>query len=224
MLVEFNQVHLCYGRHKPVLTDINLCLEAGSFYFLTGPSGAGKSSLLRLICLAERPSAGRISLFGKDVANLHRDEIPSLRRRVGVVFQDFRLIPRLTAFENVSLPLRLAGADERLVKSHVIELLAWVGLGERTEAYPAELSGGEQQRVAIARAVVNKPTLLLADEPTGNVDEAAGAKLLHLFAELNRMGTAVLLATHQQALVDRLGKPALHLKQGHLISPVAEAA
>ena len=223
MLVEFNQVHLRFGQHKPVLAGIDMKLKPGSFHFLTGASGAGKSSLLRLIYMASHPTAGQIKLFGQDVAHLTRDDVPPLRRRLGVVFQDFRLVPHLTALENAALPLRLAGASETQIRSHVIELLAWVGLGDRVDAYPAELSGGEQQRVAIARAVVNKPSLLLADEPTGNVDESAALKLLHLFIELNKMGTAILLATHQKSMVERIGQPALHLYKGKLISGFPEA-
>ncbi len=225
MLVAFNHVHLRYGQDRPVLTDIHLSVAPGSFHFLTGPSGAGKSSLLRLIYGSERPSEGHVTLFGQDMARLHRSELPAMRRRLGIVFQDFRLIPHMTALENAALPLRLAGAEENQVRAHVAELLDWVGLGNRAQALPSELSGGEQQRVAIARAVINKPRLLLADEPTGNVDDESALKLLHLFLELNKMGTAVLLATHQQVLVDRLGKPELRLRQGRLISTtVAEAA
>jgi cell division transport system ATP-binding protein len=224
MLVEFEKVHLRFGRHQPVLDGVDLKVGPGSFHFLTGPSGAGKSSLLRLIYMAERPTSGSIKLFGQDIERLKAPEIPALKRRLGVVFQDFRLIPHLTALENAALPLRVAGGSESQIRSHVIELLAWVGLGDRTDAYPAELSGGEQQRVAIARAVVNKPSLLLADEPTGNVDESAAMKLLHLFLELNKMGTAVILATHQQSLVQRLGKPTLRLKNGALLEPLTEVA
>lgn len=224
MIVEFDQVNLRYGQHHNVLRDVNFAIKSGSFHFLTGPSGAGKSSLLRLIYMADSASSGHIRLFGKSISSLSRDDLPALRRRIGVIFQDFRLIPHLTALENVALPLRLAGANETQIKSYVIELLAWVGISDRMDAYPAELSGGEQQRIAIARAVVNKPSLLLADEPTGNVDESAALKLLHLFSELNKMGTTVLIATHQQSLVDRLEKPSLHLKHGRLISSVAEAA
>jgi cell division transport system ATP-binding protein len=224
MLVSFDHVYLRYGAHKPVLHDISFDIEAGSFLFLTGPSGAGKSSLLRLIYGVNRPTEGRIALFGKNTAELDRDSIPAIRRRLGFVFQDFRLIPHLTALENVALPLGLAGGKKEQVRGHVTELLRWVGLGDRVNALPSDLSGGEQQRVAIARAIINKPRLLLADEPTGNVDHGAALKLLRLFVELNKMGTAVLLATHQQGLVEQLGFPALHLTCGHLVTPVAQAA
>lgn len=224
MLTVFERVSLSYVPGLPVLDDITFALPAGGFYFLTGPSGAGKSSLLRLMYQAEKPTAGRIYLFGHDLTHARREDLPLLRRQIGVVFQDFRLIPHLTALENAALPLRLAGADEEYIQRHTRELLSWVGVGHRSEAYPSELSGGEQQRVAIARAVVNKPRLLLADEPTGNVDDETAIKLFHLFDELNKMGTAVVLATHQHNLVERFRKPALRLNAGHLTSLASKVA
>jgi cell division transport system ATP-binding protein len=220
-LVQFEHVSLSYTSDHTVLTEVNFVLPAGGFYFLTGPSGAGKSSLLNLLTCAERPTSGRIYLFGTDITHAPRAEMTELRRQLGVVFQDFRLIPYLSAQENVALPLRLAGRDEDYIAKHTKELLDWVGLGARFHAYPTELSGGEQQRVAIARAVVNKPRLLLADEPTGNVDDETALKLFHLFDEMNKMGTAVVLATHQQQLIERFKKPALHLKAGRLTAPTA---
>ena len=224
MILSFQNVHLRYGENRPVLDNVSFRVEEGAFYFLTGPSGAGKSSLLRLVSMAERPNAGKITVFGQDTTRMKKRDIPALRRRLGVVFQDFRLIPHLSALENAALPLRLAGAEEAQIKKHVEELLEWVGLGHRINALPSELSGGEQQRVAIARAVVIKPRLLLADEPTGNVDDEAALKLLHLFVELNKMGTAVLLATHQQNLVDRIGKPSWRLKDGRILAAENNAA
>lgn len=224
MLVQFEQVSLSYTSDHSVLTEVDFALPDGGFYFLTGPSGAGKSSLLRLMTCAEKPTAGQIYLFGTDITHAPRAELTELRRQLGVVFQDFRLIPYLTALQNVALPLRLAGKDESYIERHTRELLAWVGLRAREDALPAELSGGEQQRVAIARAVVNKPRLLLADEPTGNVDDETALRLFHLFDELNKMGTAVILATHQHYLVERFQKPALHLKAGRLTMPNATKA
>lgn len=224
MLVSFENVCLSYQPGHKVLSNINLALMDGVFYFLTGASGAGKSSLLRLIYQIEKPSEGRVILFDKDTSKLSHDQFPSLRRRLGIVFQDFRLIPHLTALENASLPLCLAGAKPEQVRTHVTELLNWVGLGDRLDARPYELSGGEQQRVAIARAIVNKPRLLLADEPTGNVDEASAKKLMHLFMELNKMGTTVIFATHQQDIVDHYAKPVLRLKNGRLVTSFSEAA
>ena len=224
MLVQFDHVSLSYASDHAVLTEVSFALPEGGFYFLTGPSGAGKSSLIRLMTCAERPTAGRIFLLGTDITHAPRAELIEVRRQIGTVFQDFRLIPYLTAHENVALPLRLAGRDEDYIDRHTRELLAWVGLGSRTQALPAELSGGEQQRVAIARAVVNKPKLLLADEPTGNVDQDTALRLFHLFDELNKMGTAVVLATHQNDMVERFRKPALRLHAGRLTAPGAARA
>lgn len=222
MLLSFEHVFLRYAPGTPVLADVNLAIVAGVFYFLTGASGAGKTSLLRLISHTERPSEGRIVLFDKDTSTLPEHALPALRRRLGIVFQDFRLIPHMTALENAGLPLRLAGGEEGDVARHVGELLRWVGLGDRLHAYPCELSGGEQQRVAIARAVVNKPAILLADEPTGNVDDESAKKIMHLFLELNKMGTTIVFATHQQALVEKHAKPVLRLKKGKLVMSSTE--
>ncbi len=224
MLLSFEHVFLRYETGRTILTDVNLAVMSGLFYFLTGPSGAGKSSLLRLIYQIEKPTEGRVILFDRDTSQLHRHEFPALRRRLGIVFQDFRLVPHLTALENAALPLRLAGAGEEQVRQHVTELLDWVGLGDRLNALPCDLSGGEQQRVAIARAIVNKPRLLLADEPTGNVDDESAKKLMHLFLELNKMGTTILFATHQQSLVSRYAKPVLRLKKGRLVTSLTEEA
>jgi cell division transport system ATP-binding protein len=219
MLVSFDQVSLHYGQNRPALVDVSFSLDESGFYFLTGPSGAGKSSLLRLIYGAERPTSGSVYLFGRNIAGLTRDEMAEMRRQIGVVFQDFRLIPYLTAFENAALPLRLAGVAEDYIQKHTAELLEWVGLGDRQQTFPTGLSGGEQQRVAIARAVVNRPKLLLADEPTGNIDDKTAVKLLHLIMELNKSGTAVILATHQRNLVNYFGKPELQLDGGYLAPP-----
>ena len=190
MLANFEQVSLSYEENIPVLADVSFTLPQGGFYFLTGPSGAGKSSLLRLMYGAERVTSGRVFLFGQDITYATRTELATLRRQIGIVYQDFRLIPHLTALENAALPLRLTGVSEDYIQRHTRELLEWVGVGKRVDAMPAELSGGEQQRVAIARAVVAKPRLLIADEPTGNVDDDNAVKLFHLFDELqqNRHG------------------------------------
>jgi len=192
-------------------------LEPGTFTFLTGPSGAGKTTLLKLVLLAEQPTRGVISLFGSNLAELKRGELPSLRRRIGVVFQEFRLLDHLSAFENVALPLRLAGRRVGDYRKDVEELLSWVGLGDRLEDKPPTLSGGEQQRVAIARAVVAKPEILLADEPTGNVDPDIGERLIRLFVELNRFGTTVMIATHDRALIESTRARELRLVDGKVI-------
>ena len=215
-VVRFENVGLRYGLGAEVLRDLSFQLSAGSFHFLTGASGAGKSSLLKLMYLAHRPSRGAITLFGRDISSLPRAEFPALRRRIGIVFQDFRLLPHLTAFDNVALPLRVAGARETEVKKHVRELLAWVDLAEHIDARPATLSGGQQQRVAIARAIIARPRLLFADEPTGNVDARIAQRLLHLFEELNKLGTSVVIATHNESLVKRLCYPRLHLEDGRI--------
>jgi cell division transport system ATP-binding protein len=216
MLLSFENVSLTYEPKHNILDDISFSLADSGFCFLTGTSGAGKSSLLRLIYQSERPTSGQIHLFGESLTNQGHKKQAELRRKIGIVFQDFRLIPHLTAWENAALPLRLTDAGEDYIKHHTKELLEWVGLGDRMDAKPEELSGGEQQRVAIARAVVTKPRLLLADEPTGNVDEDTALKLFHLFDELNKLGTAVILATHQSRLVSKFNKPALRLAGGKL--------
>ncbi len=205
-----------YGRAPEVLRDISFELERGSFHFLTGPSGAGKSSLLKLMYLAHRPSRGLISLFGRDLATLPRRELPMFRRRIGVVFQEYRLLDHIPVFDNVALPLRIARLKPAAYRSDVAELLTWVGLGRKFSALPPTLAGGEQQRLAIARAVVARPDILLADEPTGNIDQAMGLRILRLLVELNRMGTTILVASHDQDLVARSGMPVMQLDQGRL--------
>jgi cell division transport system ATP-binding protein len=215
-MVRFDNVGMRYGTGPEVLRDISFELLPGSFHFLTGASGAGKSTLLRLLYLAQRPTRGLITMFDKDLATLPRDDFPALRRRIGVVFQDFRLIQHLSALDNVALPLKVAGARDDQIRDHVRELLAWVGLEDHVDAKPATLSGGQQQRVAIARAVIGRPALLLADEPTGNVDERIAIRLLYLFEELNKMGTTIVVATHNEQLISRFTHPALHLDRGEL--------
>jgi cell division transport system ATP-binding protein len=215
-LIRFENVGMRYGTGPEVLRDVSFTLEPGTFHFLTGASGAGKSSLLRLMYLAHRPSRGLITMFGHDVASLKRAELPPLRRRIGVVFQNFRLLDHLSALDNVALPLRVAGAKEGQVREHVAELLSWVGLGDQLNDKPATLSGGQQQRVAIARAVITRPSLLLADEPTGNVDDRIGMRLLHLFEELNKLGTTIVIATHNEMLIERFGYARIVLDKGTL--------
>jgi cell division transport system ATP-binding protein len=219
-IVEFDSVGLRYGTGAEVLRDLDFRLSQGGFYFLTGPSGAGKTSLLKLLYLAQRPTRGRISLFGEDLTGAPRDTMPQYRRRIGVVFQDFRLIRHLSAFDNVALPLRIAGASEEEVEGPVREMLAWVGLADRASARPPTLSGGEQQRVAIARAVINRPELLVADEPTGNVDADMAKRLLHLFTSLNRLGTTVVVATHDVGLISATpGAQMIRLETGSVQDP-----
>lgn len=215
-VVRFDDVSMRYGREAETLKDLSFSLPQGSFHFVTGPSGAGKTSLLKLIYLAAQPSKGLLHLFGQDVAQAPADVRPFLRRRIGVVFQEFRLLDHLSAFDNAAVPLRIAGQKPDSYRQDVAELLTWVGLKDRMHALPPTLAGGEKQRLAIARAVVGRPDILLADEPTGNVDHEMGLRILRLFLELNRLGTTVLIATHDQDLVARSGMPVLHLEDGRL--------
>ena len=203
-----------------MLRDLDFRLANGGFYFLTGPSGAGKTSLLKLLYLAQRPTRGRIRLFGEELTDAPRNSLPQFRRRIGVVFQDFRLVRHLSAFDNVALPLRISGASDEQVEGPVREMLAWVGLADRASARPPTLSGGEQQRVAIARAVINRPDLLVADEPTGNVDAAMAQRLMHLFSALNRQGTTVVVATHDVGLISATpGAKLIRLEGGSIADP-----
>jgi len=215
-MIRFENVGMRYGTGPEVLRDIDMKLDAGSFHFLTGPSGAGKSSLLKLIYMSERPSRGLISLFDRDVSGMKREELPPLQRRIGVIFQDFRLINHLSTFDNVALPLRVAGQAEDKIKTNVTELLTWVGLADKIQSRPPTLSGGQQQRVAIARAVIGKPNVILADEPTGNVDDEMAVRLLRLLEEMNRLGTTVIVATHNHYLAQRMAQPRLHLDGGKI--------
>jgi len=218
--VQFEEVGLRYGADAETLVDVSFTLEEGGFYFLTGPSGAGKTSLLKMLYLAQRPTRGKISMFGQEVTGLARDRLPGFRRRIGVVFQDFRLLSHLTVFDNIALPLRVAGVEEHDLQAPVREMLAWVGLAQRAEARPATLSGGEQQRVAIARAVIARPEILVADEPTGNVDPEMAARLLHLFDALNKLGTTLVVATHDLHLLSRVSRAQMmRLDRGRLSDP-----
>jgi cell division transport system ATP-binding protein len=219
--VTFDNVGLRYGTDPEVLSNLSFTLYPGSFYFLTGASGAGKTSLLKLLYLAQRPSRGAIRMFGQDLVTMPQDRLPELRRRLGVVFQNFRLVPHLTAFDNVALPLRLAGTDEKKVMKAVGDMLDWVGLSHRAHAIPAKMSGGEQQRVAIARAVIARPRMLIADEPTGNVDPDMALKLLRLFEALNhRVGTTVVVATHDVHLLKKVPDSLImRLNKGQLSDP-----
>jgi cell division transport system ATP-binding protein len=215
-LVRFENVGLRYGLGSEVLRDLTFRIEPHSFQFLTGPSGAGKTSLLRLLLLSLKPTRGLITLFDQDVATLNKDALAGLRQRIGIVFQDFRLLDHLTTYENVALPLRVLGQRESSYRQQVTELLQWVGLGERIWALPPVLSGGEKQRAAIARAVIARPHLLLADEPTGNVDPNLAQRLLRLFVELHKSGTSVVIATHDIALMDQFDARRLVLHDGRL--------
>lgn len=211
-IIGMQNVGIRYGQGAEVLSDINLTLQRGSFHFLTGKSGAGKTSLLSMMYLSQKATRGIVKIFGRNISNADRDSLALLRRKIGVVFQDFRLLEHMSAFDNVALPLRVCGMDEREVRKRVTELLQWVELDKKIKEPASTLSGGEKQRVAIARAVINRPEILLADEPTGNVDSDIAHKLMKLFVELNKLGTTVVIATHSEKLITDFAYPRLHLQ------------
>lgn len=215
-IISLQDVGFRYGPNHEVLKDINFELKQGDFYFLTGASGAGKTSLLNLMHLATKPSRGKLKIFGKDVDTINQKDMASIRRKIGIVFQDYRLLDHLSVLDNIALPLRIIGKSEKYIQTHVPELIEWVGLKKFINAKPPFLSGGQQQRVAIARAVINNPDILIADEPTGNVDEEMAKKLLFLFLELNKMGTSIIIATHSTNLIKQFKFPVIHLENGYL--------
>lgn len=215
-MIRLSHLALQYNTGPDVLNNVDFELRPGSFHFLTGPSGAGKTSLLRLLFMSIHPTRGQVHLFNQDVSRVKPAKRAQLRRRIGIVFQDFRLLDHLTTWENVALPLRVLGRRVDDYREDVTDLLQWVGLGDRMHAYPSVLSGGEKQRAAIARAVIGKPELLLADEPTGNVDPQMARRLLRLFIELNRLGTSVIIATHDHQLMRQFKAPRLELHEGHV--------
>lgn len=215
-IIEIHNVGMRYGQGPEILSNIKLSLSKGSFHFLTGQSGAGKTSLLSLMYLAQKPSRGDISIFGHNINFSNRNQLASFRRRIGVVFQDFRLLEHLSAYDNVALPLRVCDMDEREIKKRVTEFLTWVELDHHMYDKASTLSGGEKQRIAIARAVINRPDILLADEPTGNVDNIIAGKLMKLFVELNKLGTTVVIATHSDKIINDFRYPRLHLQNRSL--------
>ena len=215
-MIRLTEVAKEYPRSGVALAQVSFEVRKGEFVYLTGPSGSGKTTILRLLYMDDKPTKGEVWVNGVSSNNASGREISRLRRRLGIVFQDFRLLDHLTTYENVALPLRVIGRDEASYRNEVVELLQWVGLGERMAALPPILSGGEKQRAAIARAVISRPQLLLADEPTGSVDPTLGRRLLRLFIELNRLGTAVIIATHDITLMDQYEARRLVLHQGRL--------
>ena len=216
-MIRLENVGMRYGRGPEVLRDVTFELPPGGFRFVTGPSGAGKTSLMRLLFLGHRPSRGRVVAFGEDISRMTRPRLANLRRKIGVVFQDFRLVDRLTARENVALPLKIAGASRSEIEGPVGEMLDWVGLGHRLDTPPPELSGGEKQRLAIARAVIIRPQLLLADEPTGSMDRENERRVLRLFEALNGLGTSVVVATHDERLTRGVAQPCIAVEGGRLV-------
>ena len=225
MMITLEHIAMEYTPGQPILQDISLTLERGSFHFLTGASGAGKSTLLSLLSLQGRAARGKFHLFGKNVTQMRRDELPALRRRIGIVLQDYRLLSYLTVLENVSLPLKVMGRPDSEITPKALELLEWIGLSEQQNAWPGTLSGGQKQRAAIARAVITKPDILLADEPTGNLDSDLAQRFMYLFEALNQTGTTVLIASHDEHLISLFNYPTLRLKDGFLVkqeSPVPD--
>jgi cell division transport system ATP-binding protein len=216
-ILEVKSVTKSYGKGWTALSRVDFSLREGEFVFLVGSSGAGKSTLLSLITMEERPDSGKVAVAGFDSETIKNEEIPLLRRKIGVVFQDFRLLREMTAWENIAFALKVTGQPRKYIKKRVFELLSMVGLTHKAQSYPHELSGGEKQRIAVARALANNPLLLLADEPTGNLDPRATDELLELFFEINMQGTAVFMATHNTALIDLSPKRVLELENGVLV-------
>ncbi len=216
-MIKYENISFKYNENgEEILHNINFTLKSGSYYFLTGASGSGKTSLMNLMYLGQMPTSGEITMFGNKISELSRIELFKIRQRIGVVFQDFRLLNHLSTFDNVALPLRISRRPEKEITDHVNELLDWVGLEKHKDNLPPTLSGGQQQRVAIARAVIAQPKLLLADEPTGNLDDDIGFRLMGLFEQLNRMGTTIVIATHNQKIIEQFGHPCLTLEKGTL--------
>lgn len=215
-MIRCNNISLEYIAGKPVLKHVNLHLEAGSFTFVSGASGAGKSSLLSMMAVSLQPTSGSLQLFGTDVTHLTREELPPVRRKIGTVFQDFQLLNHLTVAENVALPLKIIGESRDEIHTKVKELIGWIGLEGFADVRPSLLSGGQKQRVAIARAVINKPLLILADEPTGNLDHELSMKLMYLFRSLNKVGTTIVFATHDASLMEAFEYPTIYLREGQL--------
>jgi cell division transport system ATP-binding protein len=219
-VIETYHLSKVYNRGVYALRDLSITIKKGEFLFLTGPSGAGKSTLLRLLLLEERPSEGDLRVAGRSLTALRASEVQSYRRTLGFVFQDFRLIPRFSVFENVAFVMRVLGVPLGVRQRKTFQVLKWVGLQHRMNAHPEELSGGEQQRVAIARALVNDPQIVLADEPTGNLDPDLSLEIMNLFREINARGTTVVVATHDRELIRRVGRKALTLDAGRIVEVV----
>ena len=217
-MIQVYNVTMSYKEDATVLHDISFSVQKGEFVFLVGPSGAGKTTILRILYRDLVPTSGEVIVAGKNLNKLSRSQIPYLRRRLGIVFQDFRLLPHKTVYENVALAMKVTGASRVAVRKNVMQLLHRTGLVYRQDAYPEDISGGEQQRTAIARAMVNDPALLLADEPTGNLDPKLSLDIMHLFESFNFRGTTVLVATHDVALVQQLNKRVIQIEEGRIIS------
>ena len=215
-IIKFNGVEFGYGTSTLILNNINLDIKSGGFYFLTGKSGAGKTSLLKLMYLGDRPTGGECYVFGRNINEYSRDEVALIRQNISLVFQDYKLLPHLTVFENVALPLRIKGEAEETIRKKVLQMVEWVGLLSFIDVYPDTLSGGQQQRVSIARSVITRPKIILADEPTGSVDETAKLRIISLFEQLHKAGTTIIMATHDQKLVEEKKYPELCIENGQV--------
>ncbi|MGB9780518.1 cell division ATP-binding protein FtsE [Caldanaerobacter sp.] len=216
-MIKFINVSKKYEKGVIALSNINFEIESGEFVFIVGPSGAGKSTLIKLLLKEEEPTSGTIIVNKKDITKMRRKEIPYLRRSMGVVFQDFRLLPNKTVFENVAFAMEVVGAHPKEIRRKVPMVLSLVGLSDKADQYPQQLSGGEQQRVALARAIVNDPSILIADEPTGNLDPDTSWEIVKLMAEINKRGTTVVMATHAKDIVDAMKKRVIALEKGNIV-------
>ncbi|OIQ08789.1 Cell division ATP-binding protein FtsE [Moorella thermoacetica] len=223
-LIQFFNVTKQYPPNITALDDVSVKIDKGEFVFLVGPSGAGKTTFIRLLFREEVPNRGQIIIGGRSISRLKRKEVPLLRRNIGIVFQDFRLLPDRTVFENVAFALRVVEAHPREIKPRVERVLAQVGLSNRARMFPHQLSGGEQQRAAIARAIVNNPRILVADEPTGNLDPVTSGEIMKLLEEINRLGTTVIMATHAWDIVNSMRKRVIALQHGRLVRDDREGA
>ena len=217
-MIEFKNVSKVYANGTTALKDINIHVKKGEFVFIVGASGSGKSTFLKLIMHEEEPSCGEIFIDGINTTNISKKEVPYLRRKMGIVFQDFRLIDKMNVFDNVAFAMRVTGASERNVKKRVPYILALVGLQDKADRRPAELSGGEQQRVSLARALVNNPSLIIADEPTGNIDPEMSFEIVELLSEINKRGTTVVMVTHEHNLVRKFKKRVIEISEGDVTS------
>lgn len=216
-MLEFLEVSKIYKKEKIAVENISMKIDKGEFVFVVGKSGAGKTTLIKLFLKEVNPTSGKIYYDGKDITKLNSRQIPILRRKMGVVFQDFRLLPKMTVYENIAFAMEIVGNTSKNIRREVPTVLSMVGLSDKAKHYPDELAGGEKQRVAIARSVVNKPEIIIADEPTGNLDPETSYEIMKIFTEINKRGTTLIMATHDRVIVDQMNKRVIELKNGKII-------